>query len=376
MTLRLFLACLLPMATALAFPAHALDRGGVLAEAQGLGRQGKADEALTLLDRVLAGNPRDWEARVLRVRLLSWSGQMETAETEADALLRELPDNPEVTALAGSIAWYGGHQEKARARYEQALALDPDQTEAQEGLKRVRAAEPKRWRIGAGYENSSYPASSGRKDWQEAMLRIGYAWDSQTQIHVQGNNAHRFGKVDRMTEIGIDHEFLPWLRGYASAAGTPAADFLPEYKLMAGASARFRKSEGIFADTWGTFDLKQSSYTSGETRFAAPGVQQYLFGGTAWATGRFLIMEDERGKHPTGWEARFDWQTLDRLRLFFGMADAPETDDNRSLPTTSRFLGTVIGVSDDIDLTLSASRVAQDGLPRRRTFGAALSAKF
>jgi YaiO family outer membrane protein len=373
---RLFLACLFPMAMVLAFPALALDREEILAAARDLGRQGKEAEALPLLNRVLDGNPQDWEARILRARLLSWSGQLETAETETEALLRELPNNPEVAALAGSIAWYGGHQEKARAYYERALALDPDQTEAREGLKRVQAAAPKRWRFDTGYENSSYPSSSGRKDWQEAMLRIGYAWDSQTRIHIQGNNAHRFGKVDRMMEIGIDHEFLPWLRGYANAAGTPAADFLPEYKLMAGASARLRKSEGIVADTWGTFDLKQASYTSGETRFAAPGVQQYLFGGRAWATGRFLLMEDERGKHPTGWEARLDWQALDRLRLFFGMADAPETDDNRSLPTTSRFLGAVFGVSDDIDLTLSASRIAQDGLPRRRTFGAALSAKF
>jgi hypothetical protein len=44
---------------------------------------------------------------------------------------------------------------------------------------------------------------------------------------------------------------------------------------------------------------------------------------------------------------------LDGLRLFGGRADAPETELGKTVDTLSSFAGVVVGLTSDLDLTLS-----------------------
>lgn len=353
----------------------AADRVALLRQATDLGRQGRAEDGLAVIGQVLASAPADVEARLLEARLLAWAGRNAEAEAAIGRFLADYPGNPDALALAGSIAWYRGDGTLARTRFESALAADPGQDEARQGLGRIAAAAPAPWRLDAGMESSRYDGA-GRKDWQDGFLRVGHTLPDGTIVHFLALHSHRFGEIDRFVEGGVDHPFAPWLRGRIALGGTPAADFLPRHRLDAGGSVRVAENGGALAATWLTADLRHAAYRSGDVEFLAPGVQQYLFEGRAWLTGRFFMMEDERGKHPTGWEARADWQALDRLRLFAGAADVPETSDNRTLPTTSRFLGLTVGVTERVDLTLAASRVAQQGIPRRESAAATLSVRF
>lgn len=366
--------------TALVLPvlAWAADRDALMDQATALGRQGRAAEGLIVVERVLAQSPADLEARILKARLLAWADRNAEAEADIARILEEFPANADALALAGSIAWYRGDAAVARSRFAAALAADPANEEARQGLAQADADPGPRWRLDAGLDVSTYDGG-GRKDWQDAFLRLGHRIDADTQVHVLAQHSHRFGEIDRFLEAGIGHAFAPWLRGSAALGGTVAADFLPRRRVDLGAAARVAAPgapSGVLDATWLTLDLRHAAYRSGDIGHVAPGVQQYLFGGRTWATGRFLMMEDERGKHPIGWEARLDWQALDRLRVFGGYADVPETSDNRTLPTTSRFLGAVVGVTEAVDVTLAASRVAQDGIPARHTLGATLSVRF
>lgn len=363
---------------ALLFPvlAWAVDREALMGEAASLGRQGRATDGLAVVERVLIQSPRDVEARVLKARLLAWADRNAEAEAEISQIIADFPANAEALALAGSIAWYRGDAATARSRYQAALAAEPDQDEAREGLARVGAAgETRLWRLDSGIDISTYDGGD-RKDWQDGFLRVGRMVDSDTQIHVQAQHSRRFGEIDRFLETGITHAFTPWLRGAAALGGTVAADFLPRRRIDLGGAVRIADSDAALGATWLTLDLRHAAYRSGNVGHIAPGMQQFFFNGQAWVTGRFLMMEDERGKHPTGWETRLDWQALDRLRLFAGYADIPETSENRTLPTTSRFFGTVLGLTEDLDLTLAAARVAQKGIPTRHTLGATLSVRF
>lgn len=367
----------LVFAVALLMPAlaWAADREDLLRQAGELGRQGRPADGLSVVGRVLAASPSDAEARLLEARLLAWAGRNPEAETAIGRFLADYPANPEALALAGSIAWYRADAALARSRFDAALAAEPGNEEARQGLERIAAAAPRPWRMDAGAELSRFDGG-GRKDWQDGFLRVGHTLADGTALHVLAQHSHRFGEVDRFLEGGVEHPFAPWLRGRVALGATPAADFLPRHRVDLGGSVRVAENGGTLAATWLTADVRHSAYRTGDVKVLAPGAQQYLFDGQAWATGRFVMLEDERGKHPTGWEARADWQALDRLRLFAGYADVPETSDNRTLPTTSRFLGVVIGVTETVDLTLAASRVAQDGIPRRDGAAATLSVRF
>jgi YaiO family outer membrane protein len=350
-------------------------RDELLGDAADLGRQGRYAEGLDMVREMVAADPRDVEARMLEARLLAWAGRNGEAETAIAAILAAQPGNSDALALAGAIAWYRGDVAAARARYEAAVAISPSDQEAQLGLARAVAAlsagQEWAWRVDMGVDFTRSGGGS-QKDWQEGFMRVGRKLSAATQVHLFAQHSHRFGEVDRFLEIGAEHSVAPWLRGSVAIGGTVAADFLPRRRIDAGGAVRVAADPGLLTATWLTVDARHADYRSGTVAHVAPGVQQYLFDGRVWVTGRFLMMKNEFDKHPTGWEMRVDWQAWDKVRLFAGYADVPETTDNVTLPSTSRLIGAVFGIADDMDITLSASR--QD--PKRETIGAALSVRF
>ena len=369
--LRIAIVVLLTMVGMSQVLAEEASRDTLMAEATRLGRESQAESGLAVVRRVLADNPDDVEARILEARLLAWSGRNGDADEAVSLLRKQYPANADILILAGDIAWYGGDVATAHQRYQGALSLSPDHGDAREGLARTQAAQKKRWRIDTGLDISRFGPQK-LKEWQDANLRIGHALSDDTEIHVLGWRSHRFSLIDRYVEAGVDHRFLPWLRGSAAVGMTPDADFLPKRRVNLGGAVRLRDDKGVLDATWLSLDWQRSAYRSGTVSIVAPGLQQYLFDGRVWLTGRVLRVIDENDKPHTGYETRADWQALEWFRIFAGYSNAPETNANITAYTTSRFGGVVIGVTSDVDITLSASR----GDPWRKTAGAALSVRF
>jgi YaiO family outer membrane protein len=346
-------------------------RDALMATATRLGYDNRAEAGLAVVRQVLAQHPDDVEARILEARLLAWSGRNDDAGQAVSRLQEEHPANADILALAGDIAWYGGDIATAHERYQGALSLTPDHSDSLQGLARTEAARKRHWRIDSGLDVSRF-GPQGLKEWQDSSLRIGYAPSDDTEIHVVGWQSHRFSLIDRYVEIGADQRFLPWLRGSAAVGMTPDGDFLPKRRFALGSAVRVRDDKGLLDATWLSLDWQRSAYRSGTVSYIAPGLQQYLFEGRVWTTARVLRVVDENGKSNLGYETRADWQVLDQFRIFIGYSDAPETNANITAYTSSRFGGVVVGLTPDIDVTLSASR----GDPWRKTVGAALSVRF
>ena len=374
MTRGLYMAALLAVLVLSALsPAARADaaRDALMSTATHLGYDSQAEAGLAVVRQVLAQYPDDVEARILEARLLAWAGRNDDAKARAARLRTDYPANADILTLAGDIAWYGGDVETAHDCYQKALSLIPDSSDALQGLDRTDAARKKRWRLDGGVDVSWF-GRQGWKEWQDSNLRVGYALSDDTEIHAAGLQAHRYSLIDRYMEIGVDHRFLPWLRGYVAAGMTPDADFLPKSRFALGSAVRVRDDKGMIDATWLSLDWQHSAYITGTVSSIAPGIQQYLFGGQAWVTARALRVTDQADASNWGYEARVDWQALERWRLFAGSSNAPETTDNITAYTNSRFAGVVAGLTPDIDLTLSAARTS----PWRKTVGAALSVRF
>ncbi|TJY58788.1 tetratricopeptide repeat protein [Sinimarinibacterium sp. CAU 1509] len=126
-------------ALALAPAAFAAD-DNTLAKAQTLMSQGKADDALKLLDAHVKKNPQDAEARFTRgLALARLNRNKEAIQVFAD-LTRDYPQLPEPFNNLAVLYAAQGDYEKARDALEAALATHPTYATAHENLGDIYAA--------------------------------------------------------------------------------------------------------------------------------------------------------------------------------------------------------------------------------------------
>ena len=90
---------------------------------QSLVRAGKLPEALVAVEQLLRVQPGDDEARLLHSRLLFWLGHGTAARTEAEALLREHPDDTDVLEFIAQLRLVAGDRAGAIQGYERMEAL-------------------------------------------------------------------------------------------------------------------------------------------------------------------------------------------------------------------------------------------------------------
>jgi tetratricopeptide (TPR) repeat protein len=117
-----------------------LAAAGVSSEAQGMIEQGRAAEALKLLDGHLKDNPQDAEARFIRgLALVRLERTKDAIGVFAD-LTRDYPQLPEPYNNLAVLYAAQGDYEKARSALEAALATHPSYATAHENLGDIYAA--------------------------------------------------------------------------------------------------------------------------------------------------------------------------------------------------------------------------------------------
>lgn len=180
------------------------------------------EAGLAVVQQRLREAPQDLEARGWRARIHAWSGRLAEAEADYRAVLARHPDDADMLAgLADVLAWQQrfeealealeqarradgsradihtrrgralrslGRREEARAAFEQALALAPDNTEARAGLDSVQPELRHELRIGADYDffNSTSEA-------QAYALNLRSKWSSRWSTQAGGAFYERFG---------------------------------------------------------------------------------------------------------------------------------------------------------------------------------------
>lgn len=302
----------------------------------------------------------------------------------AVSLLRQVvaaqPDNADAQLQLGLALLAEGRLDEAEAALRRTLAIAPDYQDATDALARLaqRRAAPDeaaedaapRWRLDV---DGSYSALEGRRDWQEGSVRLGYQASEDTTVGAAVEVSRRFGETDTYGELRIDQRLSDGASAYVTAGATPNADFRPEWQIGAGGSVRVAAGEN---PTVLTVDARQARYRSGDIQTVAPGVQQYVAGGRVWLTGRWINIFDENGRHRSGYLARGDVMATERLRLYAGLADAPDVSEGVVTDTFSLFGGIVYDVGDRTQLRFSIAHEDRETGSDRLQAGVGIGFRF
>ncbi|RUT96503.1 tetratricopeptide repeat protein, partial [Mesorhizobium sp. M7A.T.Ca.TU.009.01.3.2] len=185
----------------------------------------KFDEAGHFFDQALAIKPGLLDARLGKVRLAIWQGNVPRARATIDDVLGTVPDDAEALGLdarislieqdytraeqsfqrvlaidprnaealvgTGDVRRARGDDDAARDAYRQALALEPGSRDIEQ---RLAAPRPRKWRLDIGSEVSDL--TDGLGDWTDSSTGLAYRLTPQTTISGRTRMATRYGRTD------------------------------------------------------------------------------------------------------------------------------------------------------------------------------------
>jgi tetratricopeptide (TPR) repeat protein len=82
----------------------------------------RPDDAIRVLQSLLAENPQDRDARIHLAKVLSWSDRLQEAEAEADIVLKDYPENQDALLVKANTLRWRGEAAASIPVYEKALA--------------------------------------------------------------------------------------------------------------------------------------------------------------------------------------------------------------------------------------------------------------
>lgn len=308
---------------------------------------GNSERAAVLLRQVTAAQPKNADAHLqLGISLLDL-GQADQAEAAFRRTLEIAPGYVDARLGLARVEQRRGNRSAVLAQLD---LVEPSHPEAIALRTQIQGMQtPTRWGIDA---DGAYTfLSEGLEDWKDVALRVTHQASSATAVSAAIEVSRRFGFTDTYGELRAAHRFARNAgSAYILAGATPGAQVRPQWQFGLGGEVRLR---GGPAATLLTLDARQARYSIGDIQTLNPGIDQYLARGRAWLGVRWINIFDENGRHHSGWLARGDVLATDRLRLFAGAANAPDTSEGRVIDTFSLFGGLSWDVDDRVTLRAS-----------------------
>ena len=369
-----------------------------------VGSQQKFDEAGHFFDQALAIRPSLLDARLGKVRLAIWQGDVPGARAKIDDVLGTAPENVEALGLDAQISLLEQDYARAEQSFQRVLAIDPRNAEALVGIGDVRRARgddaaardayrqalalepgsrdieqrlaappPRKWRFDLGSEVSDL--TDGLGDWTDSSAGLAYRLTPRTTISGRTRVATRYGRTDASDRRPHRPGFSPTVSAYALAAATPDADFLARYSIGAGASWQIVAPAKAFGPFALNVDTRYDDFANAEITTISPWVQAYVLDGRLGLSARWVHAADDIGTQADGYVLRADLAVTPSINVFGGYADAPEISDGTLVPTRTVFGGVSWDVTDP--LTLRAS-LAHEQRPTfdRTIFGLGMTTRF
>jgi len=363
-------AALVLAAAVLATPLHAqsLSPADAYRQAVAARQQGDPQRAVDLLAPVVAADPANADAQVQLGYALLALERLDEAEHAFRAALAVAPAYADASLGLARIAQRRGDNEAA---LRELAPVDPSNPEARTLRAQLAGAAGTRWSLDV---DGSYSAVEGAQpDWREGTMQLRHQASEATAVSARVEAARRFGATDVYGEVGVEHKLSSRARAYVTLGFTPDADFRPRYQIGAGGSLRV--TDGGTATVL-TLDARQAEFAAGDVQTVSPGIEQYLAGGRVWLTARWINLFDENGDHQSGYLIRADGQVMDRLRLFAGMSDAPDTSEGIVVDTRSYFGGVSYDLDERVTLRASLAREDRETGADRTQFGLGLGLRF
>ena len=336
--------------------------------------QGKSDEAISLVEQILADQPNNVGALNLRARVAYYVGDMERAERMFSSVLEQQPENLEALLGLADVNAAQGKYDLAESQYRRAQTIDPMSAEVAERLSRERP-RTLLWQLDTSGSYSWFSRDS-RPSWRESFNQISYRVSPNTVVHGRVELSERFDRTDTYLQAGMDHRISDRSSGYVYLGLTPSADFRERRALLGGGAIRLRPGQEEPIVTVVTIDAKQAAYSSGDVTTIKPGLQLYFLAGRLWLSGQWINTWDETDRHVSGWSVRVDGQASERVRLYAGLADAPETEANRTVDTRSIFGGAIMGFTPQLSTRFDYAHEDRENAYIRESVNVGVSLRF
>lgn len=357
----------LALATIIAVTAPSAMPAQIYAEAVAARQAGDPQRAIELLEPLVASQPDNGDARLQLA--LAYLAQQRLDDAES-GFRQVLAASPAYDDARIGLVWVAQRRGDAvTARRELGLVRDQQRPEVT-ALRRQLAEESRRWRLDV---DGSYSFVDQRSDWKEGAVHLRYQLDQRTAITGGIEYAQRFGNNDVLGDIQIDHRFSDSIAGFVAVGATPGADFLPDWRIALGGSARVIGGKN---PTVLVFEARQAHYAAGDIQTVNPGIEQYFAGGKFWLTARAINIFDENGKHHLGYTLRGDVLAGERVRIFGGIADAPDTSEGVVVDTFGVFGGVNVQVTERYALRVSLAHEDRASGPDRTQIGLGASIAF
>lgn len=330
---------------------------------------GDAVRAVALLEPLVAADPANADAQLQLGLALLALDRLDDAERAFRAVLAIAPGYDDARIGLARVAQRRGDRVAALRELEQ-VDVASREAEALRGQLAAPGAIAARWQFDV---EGSYSTFDGpQSDWREAAIQLYHRPSAETAIGGRIEYARRFGLDDVYGEMTVQRTLSDRARAYVSIGAAANPDFRPEWQIGLGGSLRVRDGTNV---TVLTLDTRQARFANGDVQSVTPGIEQYI-GGRAWLTARWINLFDEEGTHRTGYLLRGDGQVTDRLRLFTGYSDAPDTDEGVVVEVRSLFGG--LNYDLDSRMTLRASLTHEDRATGsdRTQFGLGLGFRF
>jgi YaiO family outer membrane protein len=347
---------------------------------QGVKARLAGDTALAseLLRRATEAEPGNADAHLQLGLALMAEGRLDEAESALQRTLQIAPGYEDARIGLARLAQRRGDSRRALAELGPVAASNSEAAELRRSLAGTGTAEPVggagtdyAWQL--NLEGNYSALDRGRKDWREGAIELRHQGRGGTAVAGRVEHSRRFGLKDTYGEVRVEQRFAGGHSAYALAGATPEADFRPRWHIGAGGAVKV--ADGPQATVL-TVDARQARYRSGDIQTVTPGIEQYLADGRLWLTARLINLFDENGSHRLGWLARGDVQASERLRLFAGVADAPDVSEGIVTDTFSLFGGLSYDLSERTTFRLSAAREEREGGADRLQLGVGLGFRF
>ena len=336
------------------------------------------DLALQSLKEAAAIEPDNMDVKLQVIRVHAWQGHYDQARSELNALMKSNPDNADMRTLAATIDYYQGHYASAAAQFSKILVTYPNFAEAADGLKLAQDGEKTNegfvWQFDVGYEHSSF-ARQSQTPWNDEFAQLTHFFDGgATALHGRLEHFSEFETGNTYAELGVDHQFEPYLNGFFYAGHTFDATFRPAWRVGTGGAVRLDTPQEDQPTPWFTLDIKEDEYKNVSIATIDPGAR--IEWGQWILSPNLVIVEPWSSTPLFGWNTRLDGPLYNKLRFYAGYTDAPETENAIIVYTTSIYGGLSYAIDDAHTATLDYTRDDRQHSWIRHAVDIALSSKF
>jgi YaiO family outer membrane protein len=312
-------------------------------EARLAGRTADAIAAFEQLSRVRPSDADIW----LNLGLsYSAAGRYAEAEGALETALRLAPEYSDAQLAWARAALYRGDRVAAAQRLAPLEAARPDDPEVRRVAAQIKSApdQARRWRLDVSHAESRL--THGLGEWRATSLalgRSGRGWSASGLIE----QTERFGREDVFLEATLVRR-LGRGDAFLALGGAVDPDYRPEGSLRAGLSTVVGP-EGPWRVRLGA-DAVFARYSSGDVRSVQPHLAIGL--GRGEIALRSINTVDERDEFRAGYSLRGTWAAGQRLLLFAGWADAPESSEGVTVEVEALNAGAAMEIGEATQLRL------------------------